>query len=133
MSASQNVNPVGWFEIYVDDMGRAKSFYESVFQIELQNMMPPGEESSAHMEMNMFTGDMTSYGATGALIKMEGMPAGQNSVMVYFSCEDCAAEEARVKEFGGSVERSKFSIGEHGFITVFKDTEGNMLGLHSQK
>jgi predicted enzyme related to lactoylglutathione lyase len=24
-------NPVGWFEIYVDDMPRAKAFYETVF------------------------------------------------------------------------------------------------------
>ena len=26
-----NSNPVGWFEIYVQDMNRAKAFYESVF------------------------------------------------------------------------------------------------------
>lgn len=25
-------NPVGWFEIYVQDMERAKKFYETVFQ-----------------------------------------------------------------------------------------------------
>ena len=25
-------NPVGWFEIYVHDIDRAKTFYESVFQ-----------------------------------------------------------------------------------------------------
>lgn len=24
-------NPVGWFEIYVQDMPRAKAFYEGVF------------------------------------------------------------------------------------------------------
>ena len=31
-------NPVRWFEIYVQDMGRAKSFYESVFQLRLQKL-----------------------------------------------------------------------------------------------
>ena len=25
-------NPVGWFEIYVQDMRHAKAFYEAVFQ-----------------------------------------------------------------------------------------------------
>ena len=25
-------NPIGWFEIYVDDLSRAKQFYESVFR-----------------------------------------------------------------------------------------------------
>lgn len=29
------LNPVGWFEIYVDDLQRAKTFYEKVFQIEM--------------------------------------------------------------------------------------------------
>lgn len=28
-------NPVGWFEIYVKDMDRARKFYESVFQVSL--------------------------------------------------------------------------------------------------
>ncbi|MGZ3749502.1 MAG: VOC family protein, partial [Pseudobdellovibrionaceae bacterium] len=28
-------NPVGWFEIYVQDLDRAKKFYESVFQLKL--------------------------------------------------------------------------------------------------
>ena len=30
-----NVNPVGWFEIYVQDMERAKAFYELVLQTQL--------------------------------------------------------------------------------------------------
>jgi uncharacterized protein len=29
-------NPVGWFEIYVQDMPRAKAFYEAVFQGKLE-------------------------------------------------------------------------------------------------
>jgi hypothetical protein len=28
-------NPVGWFEIYVQDMDRAKAFYEMVFGVQL--------------------------------------------------------------------------------------------------
>lgn len=28
-------NPVGWFEIYVNDMDRAKRFYETVFDIKI--------------------------------------------------------------------------------------------------
>lgn len=35
-------NPVGWFEIYVRDLGRAKSFYEAVLQVELQTLEAPG-------------------------------------------------------------------------------------------
>ena len=32
---------------------------------------------------------------------------------------------------GGQVVRAKFSIGEYGFIALVRDTEGNMIGLHS--
>ncbi len=43
--------------------------------------------------------------------------------MVYFSCEDCAVEEARVEAAGGSVVRPKYSIGDHGFVSIASDTE----------
>ena len=34
---------------------------------------------------------------------------------------------------GGSVCKTKFSIGPYGFIALVTDTEGNMIGLHSLK
>jgi len=30
-------NPVVWFEIYVQDMARAKKFYEAVLQVKLEH------------------------------------------------------------------------------------------------
>ena len=62
---------------------------------------------------------------------MKDFPSGGNSTLVYFSCDDCAIEEARVVEFGGSIQKGKTSIGEYGFISLVLDTEGNMFGLHS--
>jgi len=53
--------------------------------------------------------------------------------MVYFACEDCAVEAGRAAEFGGKVEREKMSIGEFGFVAIMRDTEGNMIGLHSNQ
>lgn len=119
-------NPVGWFEIYVDDMARAKKFYESVFQITLEKL-------NSDLDMWAFPMAMNKWGAGGALIKMEGFGAGGNSVIVYFSCEDCAVEEARAGSSGGRVEKTKFSIGQYGFISLVFDSEGNMIGLHSVK
>ena len=121
-------NPVGWFEIYVSDMGRAKNFYESVLNIQLGEL---GDPNDSTVEMKAFPSDMEKYGATGALVKMEGFPVGGNSVLVYFSCDDCSLEESRVESAGGRVEKTKFSIGEYGFISLAVDTEGNMFGLHS--
>ena len=122
------MNPVGWFEIYVNDMPRAKAFYEAVLETSLEHL-----EDVANMgvEMWLFPSDMEQYGASGALAKMEGVAAGGNSTMVYFSCQDCAVEESRVEQAGGKVMNSKFSIGPHGYIAIVVDTEGNMIGLHS--
>ena len=126
------MNPVGWFEIYVDDMDRAKTFYESVFNKKLEKLETPEMEGPG-LEMWSFSGDMEAYGANGALVKMEGFPAGKNSVLVYFACDDCAVEEKRVLEFGGKIQQSKFSIGQYGFAALAVDSEGNMIGLHSLK
>ena len=37
-------NPVGWFEIYVQDMARARKFYETVFATTLTRLGPPDLE-----------------------------------------------------------------------------------------
>ena len=118
-------NPVGWFEIYVQDIDRAKKFYESVFQLKLEKL------NSTGVEIWSFPMDLTRLGAGGALVKMDGFPSGGNSTLVYFSCEDCSIEESRAAKFGGRIHRNKTSIGEYGFISLVFDTEGNMFGLHS--
>lgn len=120
-----NPNPVGWFEIYVQEMDRARAFYEAVFKTRLERLNSPD------IELWAFPMSMEKAGAAGALVKMEGAPPGGNSTLVYFSCEDCAVEAARVGENGGRVEKGKFSIGEYGYIALVCDTEGNMIGLHS--
>lgn len=123
-------NPVGWFDIYVADIERAATFYESVLKVQLSDL---GDPSDPSIVMKAFPCDMEKYGATGALVQMEGVPVGQNSVVVYFACEDCAAEESRVESAGGKIVRPKFSIGEYGFISLASDTEGNTIGFHSRK
>jgi hypothetical protein len=120
-------NPVGWFEIYVQDMSRAKKFYEAVFQVKLEKLGSP------EMEMWNFPMAMEGFGASGSLVKMKGVPSGGNSTLVYFSCADCAIEAARVVPAGGRIDREKMSIGQYGFIALAVDTEGNMFGLHSMK
>mgnify|MGYP003348905607 CR=1 FL=1 len=121
------INPVGWFEIYVDDMARAKAFYERVFAVALTRLEVPD------LEMWAFSMGEQTYGASGSLVKMAGVKAGGNSVLVYFSCEDCAVEAGRVAQAGGRLEREKMSIGQYGYIALAFDTEGNLFGLHSMQ
>lgn len=120
-------NPVGWFEIYVQDMPKAKAFYEAVLKIKLEKLDSP------ELEMWAFPWIEGGSGTTGALVKMQGVPSGGNSTLVYFSCTDCAVEAKRAAENGGKIFRDKFSIGQWGHIALVSDPDGNMIGLHSTK
>ena len=120
-------NPIGWFEIYVADMARARAFYEAVFGVALAELESPG------MQMWAFPMLPEKPGASGALVRMPGFPMGGNNIVVYFSCADCAVEAAKAAESGGTVHKEKMSIGRYGYIALVIDTEGNMIGLHSMQ
>lgn len=123
-------NPIVWFEIYVQDMDRAKTFYEAVFQCQLNPLQNPNADSFPGMEMMAFPSSMENYGASGALVKMSGVPSG-GSTLVYFGCQDCAVEADLTEKHGGKILKPKMAIGQHGAIAIVEDTEGNLIGLHS--
>lgn len=127
--SNNNTNAIGWFDIYVSDLNRAVSFYETVFSRKLEAIVDPTGES----EMMGFSGDMTCYGAAGALVKSQYGRAGAGGTLIYFSVDDCAKLEATVSNAGGVVIRPKFSIGEFGFVILCQDTEGNIIGLNSRQ
>ncbi len=122
-------NAIGWFDIYVDDMNRAVTFYENVLQQKLEPIGDPTGET----QMMGFATDMGIYGAGGALVKSNYARPGQGGTLVYFSVADCAHAESQVPAAGGKVIRSKFSIGDFGWVALCQDTEGNLFGLSSMK
>ena len=121
-------NPVVWFEIYVQDMPRARAFYEKVLGLRLQKLESPDDS----IEMWSFPMQQNGPGAAGALAKMQGAPSGGGTI-VYFTSQDCASEAARVAGSGGTLMKPKFSIGPYGFIALAVDPDGNVFGLHSMK
>jgi len=123
-------NPVGWFEIYVSDMARARAFYTAVFDRPLNQLTAP---ETVDAELWAFPMDMERYGAAGALVRHPMVQPGMGGILIYFSCTDVAIESARVSAHGGRVLRPKMSIGEYGFIALVEDTEGNAIGLHSRQ
>ena len=123
------MNAVGWFDIYVEDMERAEGFYKTVLGTDLEDMSDPTGET----EMRSFEVQMGAYGAAGALVKADYAKPGPGGTQIYFSVENCATQQARIEAAGGQVIRSKFSIGEFGYISLAQDTEGNMIGFHSQR
>jgi predicted enzyme related to lactoylglutathione lyase len=122
-----NRNPVGWFEIYVQDMERARAFYQNTFQVTLERLDSP------EPELWTFPMQPEHPGCAGALVRMKDKDSGTGGTIVYFSCADCAVEAGRAVQNGGKTQKPKTSIGPYGFIALLYDTEGNMIGLHSMQ
>lgn len=119
------MNPIIWFEIAVTDIQRARAFYEQVFQISMQELTMPG------MEMYAFPSDMTQHGASGTILQDGQSKPSADGTKIYFYSPDLRTELARVEAAGGKIVMPHTSIGDYGFIALFEDTEGNVVGLHS--
>ncbi|MEI8033488.1 MAG: VOC family protein [Chlorobiaceae bacterium] len=118
-------NPVSWFEIPVNDMTRAKAFYEAVTQLSLE------EHEMNELQMAWFPMSETGSGAAGSLVRGEMQKPSLAGTLIYFSTPDIDSALERVKKNGGNVISKKTGIGEYGFIAFFEDTEGNRIGLHT--
>jgi hypothetical protein len=119
-----HANPVNWFEIPVDDLARAKSFYEKVLVIELS------ESEMGPNKMAWFPMEMGAAGATGTLIKGDGYKPSHDGSLVYLHVDEIDPTLDLINSSGGKTLMPRLDIGKHGFIAHFEDTEGNRVALH---
>ena len=119
-------NPVHWFEIAVKDLERAKTFYTKLLNLDFQFVEMPGSK------MYMF-GEPDKVGSSGCLVKAEGSNPSEKGTVIYFSCEDVASQLKLAESAVGKLIVPKTDIGEFGFFAHITDTEGNRIGLHSNK
>lgn len=118
-------NAINWFDIPVTNMDRALKFYNTIFGVDMSAIEPmPG------FKMAMFPSE---EGVGGAIVQGEGYVPSQKegSVLYLNGGEDLNTVLNKVEGAGGKVSQAKESIGEHGFIAFFTDSEGNKVGLHS--
>lgn len=119
---------VGWFEIPVSNMDRAKTFYEAVFNVEINVVDFDG------MLMGWFPDRGEAHGANGTLIKQETYVPSQEGTLIYFMSENVQIELDKIEDAGGKIYQPKTQISpEHGYMAAFIDTEGNRIALHSLK
>lgn len=122
-------NIICWFEIYVKDIHRARTFYMNVLNEKINEVV-----ETPVLKMASFATGKDSSIVSGALIEMEGTKAGDgkaiNSV-VYFPTDDCIASEKKVVDAGGKILKSKFPIDAPGYCSLCIDTEGNPIGFFS--
>jgi uncharacterized protein len=123
-------NAISWFEIPVENLERAKKFYEAIFDAALTTMRagPTGPR------LAIFPVDPTK-GVGGALAHGSGYSPTTFGIKVYLNAgDDLGVVLARVEPAGGTVAVPKTQISpQFGFMGAFIDTEGNWVGLHSLK
>lgn len=121
-----NANSINWFEISVSDIERATKYYESIFDINMENMEMMG------MQMAFFPSEPGSGKANGGLCKSDMHKPSGDGVKIYLNCDpDLQIVLDRVEAAGGKIMMPKTDLGENGFMAFMIDTEGNVIGLHS--
>jgi predicted enzyme related to lactoylglutathione lyase len=118
-------NALNWFELFVADLDRATRFYETLLGISLKR------ENFNSTPMAVFPYD---GGVGGALVKNTQRKPSADGGLVYLDATDkLDACVERTRKAGGEVVLGRTAIGEHGFIAMVRDSEGNVIGLHSMR
>ena len=121
-------NAVSWFEIPVKNFETAKNFYRTIFDFD----MPEMQMGPNHMGILLHDRDS---GVGGAIVSGEWYEPSASGTLVYLSANpDLSVVLDRVEAAGGTVLVPKTNIGEKmGYFAIFKDVEGNRVGLHSME
>jgi len=126
-----DTNMVGWFEIPVLDMKRAKAFYEIVFNVKIH----VEQFGDTLMGWFPFPKDPEAKGAGGSLVQNPVLfKPSADGTLVYFSSLEINDELSRLENAGGVLLQEKTLISEEiGYMAMFLDTEGNRIALHSRE
>ena len=114
---------IRWVEIPAKNFERAVEFYNSVFGWEMEPM-DWGTEKMACLPND-----------EGAISFAPGFKPSKNGVLVSLNSDDLEETLAKVKANGGSVVQPKTKIEAEGrgYYATFYDSEGNKIGLYSEK
>ena len=126
MTAQENA--LNWFEIPASDISRAKKFYETIFDIEMQDQEMMG------MQMAFFPGDMSGKVSGGLVQGPMHKPSADGAKIYLNGNPDLGNALGKVEAAGGKVLMPKTKITDDiGYMAFFSDTEGNTVALHSNK
>lgn len=123
----QPQNMINWFEIPVTDFDRARSFYETIFDIEMSVTSMQGYKMAF---FPAFEGKIS-----GAICFGEGyIPSGAGSLLYLNANPDVNLVLDRAIQAGGRIIVPKTLISaEVGYYAFIVDTEGNRIALHSNR
>ena len=122
-------NALNWFEIPALDVNRAKTFYETIFDVKFDDVI-----EMMGMKMANFPNAMGNGKASGGLVQSEMHKPSMDGAVIYLNANPTIQTVIdRIESAGGKLLMPKTQISpEIGFMAFFIDTEGNKMGLHGQ-
>src|SRR5579862_3842882 len=112
----KNTNSLNWFEIPAVDIKRATKFYETIFDIKMEDM---GDMMG--MKMVGFPSEMANGKASGALVQGPNHKPSMDGAVIYLNANPTISTvEDRIDKAGGKVIMPKMHISpEIGYMSFF--------------
>jgi len=108
------------FEINADDPLRAKKFYEDVFNWKIEKWEGP---------MEYWTIDAGEEDEEGISVGLQKREQSEDQIFNYIKVSTVDSFSKKIEESGGTLESPKITVPGVGDFYMFKDTEGNKLGI----
>jgi len=113
-----------WFEIPADDVGRAKSFYNKLFGWKIKNMP----------EINYRIVETGGEGGiNGGILKPDREGPWPAQLLFYILVDELAPYRKKIQAAGGKIHVEEQEVPGMGWLSLFTDPEGRMMGLWKAK
>lgn len=119
---------ISWFDIPTSDFNRAVEFYQNVFDLSLNIFDGVGEK------MGCFPDD--GINLTGCIFYSPDYKPSKDGVIINFYTENEINSFLKIVELNGGktiTPKTKILVEGRGYFALFSDSEGNRIGVYSDK
>ena len=117
-------NPFVHVELATTDVGKAKAFYQQLFDWTLQDM----DMGGGHTYTVIRVGE-----GTGGGMMQHPMAGAPSAWLAYVLVDDIVAATARAKSLGATIVRDVMPVTDIGSLSIIVDPTGATLGLWQPK
>jgi predicted enzyme related to lactoylglutathione lyase len=125
---------ISHFEVYVDDLERAKKFYSDVFGWAYQDMGPELNDYVVVYPSGEVTDGPATSGINGGMMKRPGPApssdtAAPNAYVCMVTIDDIDAAMERAVAAGARIDMPVMDVPTVGRMAYIRDTEMNLVGV----
>lgn len=126
---TKQADKVSWFEMPVDNVTRASTFYSNVFDWATP---PMGVDAAFALTIAADkNGNPIEKGGINGGFHLRQGPS-DTSPVINIMVKDIDAKLQAIEKAGGRIIQPRTEVGEYGLsMALFSDTEGNVMGIYN--